>query len=261
MIASFLWVLAAGVHAAGRCYTAQPVILKSKPQPIAPVCRALEANLNELCEQPPPMCALKIAPKYANDLSIPDWKPVDLHGNLDIVEATVRARWNIVPDKQAGQRIWDDERPAYEKALAAGTLTVKSAELDLFRIGKKSTAYRIDPGSCEADNRDVLQSMDKEVWNSGFITRTTLVLPSPPAVADIAQAYFIGDVGEGDVLTYKGLPFRYVMATLQKRNSSQDPTIALIVWQPTTLSQEGSKPSLFQQSVCHIEYQASGDKK
>src|SRR5262245_10014521 len=51
------------IQAAGHCYVAQPVHdVNGKQLPIAPVCRSLEANMNEFCDEPPLMCGIKIAP-------------------------------------------------------------------------------------------------------------------------------------------------------------------------------------------------------
>jgi hypothetical protein len=249
------------VKAAGRCYVAQPVEDENnKTLPIEPACRVLEANLNEFCDEPPLMCGIKIAPKYARDLSLPKWKPVDLHGKIDLVEQTVRARWGS--DQKAAQTIWNEERAPFEAGLAAGTLSLKSADLDLLGIGRKLTVYRIDPGTCEKKNQQVLQSRDPGVWNSGFLSSETEVMLSPSATREVTRQYFIGSWREnGDVVLYKNLPLQYWMGSLRHINSSEEPTFELQVWKSLILRQEGREPSIYRTDMYRFEYRASGGTK
>jgi len=243
------------IQAAGLCYVAHPVNdVAGKPLPIAPLCRTLEKNLNEFCDEPPLMCGIKIAPRYAQELTLPKWQPIDLHGKLDAIEQLVRQRWSI--------RVWDEERPILEAGLAGGTLSLKTAEMDWFHLGKRGAVYRIDPGTCQTDNEEILRSRDIDVWNGGFINSRMHLLPSTDLLSAAEQKNSVIDSGEaGDVLLYKGLPFRYAMHTLRQVNSSQEPTLELHVFQAAKGADGGAKPVIFQEGACRFVYRARGSRK
>jgi hypothetical protein len=211
-----LTALAPALHAAGHCYTAEAPD-EAKSNPIEPLCRVLEANLNEFCDQPPPVCGIKITSRYAQELSLPQWTPVDLQGKLDLVESTVRAREETRNNRKAAQVTWNEEGPALVAALKAGRLSVKTTQLDLFNVGKALTVYRIDDGACPGDNRKVLRSRDPGVWDSGFHPWNVQVRPAREAYETLQRKYVIADAGNmGDVLLFKGKPYRYSLNTYQK---------------------------------------------
>lgn len=61
--------------AAGHCYRAESLkgpYGEPTSEPIEPVCLALERNLNEFCDQPPMVCELKIHPRHARELALPN---------------------------------------------------------------------------------------------------------------------------------------------------------------------------------------------
>src|ERR1700752_88695 len=81
-------LLAACAQGGGTCYTAVPLRDQAANDvPSEPVCRVLEQNLNQLCEQPPLVCGLKIAPQFSDRIELPVWTPVNTNAGVRLVES------------------------------------------------------------------------------------------------------------------------------------------------------------------------------
>ncbi len=132
------------------CYLLEPVFdnEKGKLRPIEPVCRVLEQNMNQFCDQLPMVSGLKIAPKFQNLLTLPEWTPLDPEANRSLIEAFIRASWadaRLMSDAEKDKR-WEEERPGIEKAFAEKRIAFSQAQLDLYNLGKNQTVYRLDYG-------------------------------------------------------------------------------------------------------------------
>src|SRR5689334_5934975 len=168
-----------------QCYTAVPVDnAQHTPEPL---CRLLEANLNEFCDVPPVVCGMKIAPRYAQQLSIPRWSAVDLRGRPARVEEIVRAFRPATP--QGADRVWNEMRHDVEAAIAAGRFTLQTAQVDLFGTGQTLSVFRMDDGACPIENQDLLTSKDPAIWHGGFTSAHTGVYLAPETYRDLERKY------------------------------------------------------------------------
>src|SRR5882757_3736259 len=110
-----------GAGAADQCYRTIPIDENMRPLPIKPMCSMVEANLNEFCNSPPPLCEMKVAPKFSKHIVLPKWTPVDLKGSLSLVEATMKA-----PSGSASiaDTFWNEVRSDLETAFQEKRLSV-----------------------------------------------------------------------------------------------------------------------------------------
>ena len=255
----------AEVAPSGKCYTAVPLRDQGgNDVAIEPVCRVLEQNLNEFCDEPPLVCGVKIAPEFEADLALPTWTPVDFGGSLDLIESTVRAQWlGFNPQRipggspqaaAAADSIWAEHRPRLERALEEGRLAVSSAELDLYQVGRPSTFYRIDPGDCEIDNGGTLQPDRPDYWDRRLVLNGVRVLPTPAALSDLLETFQSLSPEEpyGDVLLFRGQAYTYAMwGNDYPANIDNRVIVDLGLNYPTPAG-----PRLFFRNVCDIKYRS-----
>jgi hypothetical protein len=252
-------------HAAGNCYKAEPV-KGPDGKPIAkliePVCRALEKNLNEFCDEPPLVCSLKIHPKYRRTLALPKWETVELDGGMALVEEFIRAPWKTAHDQQASQRIWDDERPGLEAAFQEGKLRVATSHLDLYQTGKPDKVYMLDLSSdCEQKNSH-LTSNDRSEWAGEFESPKRRVYYAPETIHSLErhfQSLFLTGL-YGEIFLFRGKTFTYSIASYWPRYDSQRrvPVIGVFVDQGYHLMHDGETISY--RNVCQLDYQLGRSK-
>jgi len=252
---------------AGRCYKAEPVKGsdgKAIQKLIPPVCRALEANLNEFCDQPPMVCELKIHPRHARELSLPKWEPVDLDGSVSLLEELIRAPWKNSVDPTAGGRIWEDARPDIEGAFNEGRLRVSTARLDLYQTGIKAKTYRYDLGDCRQKNKYLELTNEGGAWEVRLRPAEVHVelgseeywalekLYSPLARSSFAS----------DIFLFRGQPFSYYMFGFTGEGESPDslPHNEVRVDQGKNYLLRG-EPTTFFNNVCHLKYQPTRTTK
>ena len=118
-----------------------------------PVCKVVLDNLNKFCNDETPMvCRFKIHPKYSGQLSVPKWETLDIHKNMDMIEAVVRAPDEIYErtahDKEYQDKEWQQYYGSLRKGLDEGTATLHKAHFDLRNIGKSYDVLRVQHGKC-----------------------------------------------------------------------------------------------------------------
>lgn len=240
---------------AGMCYTAVPVPdLKGKDTPIEPICHELEENLNAFCDEPPVVCGLKVAPKFTGEFAFPAWRSVALDGGLDLVESLVRAPWASISSEQGKEDVWKDYRAVLAPALADGRLTVATAELDLFQLGRAYKTYRIDAGNCAQLNADLSKEPKSIWWNWPLKSAQLYVLPAPEAIKEIESRYrnLARTGADGDILLFRGKPYAYFM--FGNQNAAVGPINNQLVVKEGVNDSPGGAPRIRIRDVCYLKY-------
>lgn len=248
-------------HAAQRCYKAESLkdaYGKSTGKPIEPVCLALEKNLNEFCDEPPMVCKLKIHPRHANELALPQWEPVDLGGSLRLLEELIRTPYASAPDPTAAERVWQTHRPGIEAASKEGRLSVSTAMLDLFQTGTKSRVYSYDLGDCAQKNPFLKASDEHGAWEVALKSPEIWVNLSPSAHNAMARHHYFlasGALG-GQVFLFRGKTFTYSMLGFWRQGENPDlpPTNEVRVNQGSNFLLNG-KSTIHFRNVCALNYQ------
>lgn len=243
------------VSAGGMCYTAVPVPdLKGKDMPIEPMCRELEENLNTFCDEPPVVCGLRVAPQFANDFTFPAWQPVALDGRLDLVESIIRAQWASLRNEQGKELVWKEYRAVFAQALADARLTVATADLDLFQLGRAYKTYRIDAGNCAQLNAHLSKEPKSVWWNWPLKYAQVFVVPAPDAVREIENKYVNGAMSgaDGDIFVFRGKPYAYVMAGNQ--NAARPPINNVLVIKEGVNDTLGGSPGIRVRDICVLKY-------
>lgn len=201
-LAALLWLNGAA-HAGGNCYVPRPIVIDGKSKPIEPVCRALAKNLNRFCDQQAPMvCGFKIHPDFRRQFSLPEWKPVP--PDRERIEAFIRAPWST----ESGDRMWKEDAPGIDAALAENRLHFAEANVDIYNLGTKQPAYRLDLGDCEAiaKSRGPGDPLD---FNQNWIQH------SPEVVKQLFSRYFpigAGPLFGGYLFTFRGKTYNAGMS-------------------------------------------------
>lgn len=255
------------VNAEGHCYKAQPLggpFGEPKSNQIEPVCRALERNLNEFCDQPPMVCELKIHPKYARDLSLPIWKPVHLGGDFGLLEELIRAPWQSAPDPNAASKILEEVRPGIEAAFAEGRLKASTSEIDLYQTGTRVKIYRYDLGDC-AQKNPFSNGMGNHNWEVALKSPEIRNYLAPESYSALGLRYYLlpgGSPLAGEVFFFRGKAFTYYMFGFQRKgvNPNLPPINEVRVDQGINFQLNG-KPTIFLRNVCELNYQPGRDKK
>jgi len=255
LIGASLELLANVSFGAGMCYTAVPVPdTKGKAMPIEPVCRGLEENLNAFCDEPPVVCGLRVAPKFASEFTFPAWQPVALDGGLDLVESIVRAQWPSSASEQVKDDVWKDYRAVLAPALAGGRLTVASADLDLFQLDRAYKTYRIDAGNCAQLNAHLSKEPKRIWWNMPLKYAQLYVMPAPEAIREIESKYrnLEWRGAGGDIFLFRGKPYAYFMAGNQ--NVATGPINNQLVVKEGVNDSPGGALRTTIRDVCYLNY-------
>lgn len=260
-LVAFIVCLPAASFAAGACYKAESLkgpYGEPGSKPIEPVCLALEKNLNEFCDEPPMVCKLRIHPIHAHELSLPRWEPVELGGNLSLIEELIRTPYASAPDPNAAQQVWQGLRPDIEAAFQDGRLTVSTAMLDLYQTGTKAKVYRYDLGDCAQKNPYLGASNKNGSWAVKIKTPEISVNLAPIGYKDLEKRYYplAGSWFGGDVFLFRGKAFSYYMLGFHRQGENPDlpPTNELRVNQGINYILNG-KPTIFFRNVCELNYQ------
>ena len=113
-----------------------------------PLCKVLFDNLNEFCDKPM-VCELEIHSKYSDQLSLPKWTRLDIHKNLDKIEAMIKAPWEIAKyNKDRQEESWQRYYSDLKKGLDDGTATLHHAKFDLRNLGQPYDVLRVEFGKC-----------------------------------------------------------------------------------------------------------------
>jgi hypothetical protein len=249
-------VMAADAQLAGSCYTAIPLTDQAgNAIPIEPVCRVLEQNLNQFCEEPPLVCGLKISPQFRDRIERPVWTPVSTDNGVGLVESIVRAQWGRFGLSSSFDRIWEERRPIIEESVQEGRLRVSSAAIDLFQVGRSVEAYRIDPGDCEIKNAHILEK--RRSWDERVTEAGVRVVPTPEAFDELLETFkqLSPDEPYGDILLFGGTAYTYRMSG----NTWPAAVDNRVVVDQGINDESLGGPTLSMRNVCEIRYRSTGE--
>ena len=210
------------------CYTLEPILdggMSGNVRPIEPVCIVLEQNLNRFCDQPPMVCGLKIAPEFRDKITLPTWMPIESKNKLALIEAFIRAPWQVVVDKNVSNQMWNQERPDIEKAFKNKRLSFMQSNLDLYNLGKAQPAYRLDYdyGNCIANNPDLNK---REKWADLVIHPAAVQIQHAPEVVRSIFTQYRPRQHEplGEVMLFEGKVYDYGMGSHEPAKRASDDT-------------------------------------
>lgn len=195
------------------CYALAPIMEdKDKIRPIEPICHVMEKNLNRFCDQPPMACGLKIAPEFHDQLTLPEWTPLDPEANRALIEAFIRAPWVDEPSvtQKRKDELWEEERPKIEKAFDEKSITFSQARLDLYNLGQAQLAYRLDYNNCQALNPSF---RNRKNWGKQrTVSAPVQIQHAPEIVRELFKQYFpLEHSPLSDVFLYDGKVYDYWM--------------------------------------------------
>jgi hypothetical protein len=195
------------------CYVPHPILdSDGKVKPIEPVCQAMEENLNRFCDQPPMVCELKVAPECRQQITFPNWTPLDPEKNRELIEEFLRTPWRAgssQPNSTLKKEIFQEEKTKINEAITAKTLTFAKDTLDLYNMGQPQTAYRLDYGTCYAANSEI---DDPKHWNRPLIAAPVKIQLAPEIVRPLFEEFFpIDRAPASEVFGYGGQTFSYYM--------------------------------------------------
>jgi uncharacterized protein YecT (DUF1311 family) len=238
-----------------KCYWLEPPIKddSGKRPPVEPICRVMEQNLNQFCDQPPMACGLKIAPQFSQWFTLPTWTPVE-NVNPALIEEFLRAPWmDTSIKKEKKDALWEEDRPKVEAAFAEKRLTFLQAQLDLYNLGKAQTAYRLDYGNCQANNP---QLNDPTQWGMAIHYAEIQIQYKPDIVRPLFKEYFpLQHESHHEVFLFDGKTYSYVM------HGTTNPAIApddnwMVVNRHEQKTYKGeSQPTLLMKNICIFNYQ------
>ncbi|MDI1278939.1 hypothetical protein [Methylobacter sp.] len=239
-----------------KCYTLRPIVDSGKVLPIEPVCQVLEKNLNQFCDQPPMACGLKIAPEFRNRLSLPTWTPLDPEANRALIEEFIRAPWQDAPDG-SDERRWQEERDEIEKAFSEKHIGFSEAQLDLYNLGKKGTAYRLDYGDCKINNAHF---KDRQKWNKLIHPASVQIQHAPNVIRSLFQQYVLLQHSPfNEVLLFDGKIYDFAMGGKSNDNEGGPPADNWFVVnrrdQKTYPNDKIKKITLLMNNICRFNYQ------
>jgi len=245
-----------------KCYTLHPIKESGKVRPIEPVCQVLEKNLNQFCDQPPMACGLKIAPEFSNRLSMPTWTALDPQANRALIEEFIRAPWQNVSTVGADERIWQETRDEIEKAFSEKRIGFSESQLDLYNLGKKGTAYRLDYGNCKINNAHF---KDRQKWNKLIHPAAVKIQYAPDVVRPLFKQYFpLQHSPFNEVFLFDGKIYEFAMGGSINHSEEQPPANnGLGVNRRETWINPGDEQVfLHLDNICSFNYQPTqGDKK
>lgn len=238
-----------------KCYTPLPIVDSGKVLAIEPVCRILEKNLNQFCDQPPMACGLKIAPEFRNRLSLPTWTPLDPEANRALIEEFIRAPWQNVSTVDADKRIWQEERDEIEKAFSEKRIGFSEAQLDLYNLNKTGTVYRLDYGNCEADNP---QFKNRPRWDRKINPAQVKIQHAPNVIRPLFEQYFpLQHSPFNEVLLFDGKIYDFAMGGKSNDNEEGPPADNWFVVnrRDTWINPGVKKVRLIMNNICRFNYQ------
>lgn len=239
------------------CYVPQPILdSDGNVKPIEPVCQAMEENLNQFCDQPPMVCELKVAPEFRQQITFPNWTPLDPEKNRELIEEFLRTPWQVESKQyEIEEKIWQEEKPKIENALATKSLSFSKSELDLYNLGKAQAAYRIDYGTCYRDNSHL---NDKNAWGVPLRSAPIKIQYGPEIIGYILKQSF-DFVSErspllGEVIIYGGKTYSYGMSGYSKPDSSVSENWLYINHHASWINPVNNKVTLTMSNTCRFDY-------
>ena len=227
---------------------------------IEPVCQALEDNLNQFCSQPPMACQLHITPRFSRQFVIPEWRLLRERLSTGMVEEFIRAPWEgsdiseVIKD-----RIWQEDRIKVQKALAEKRISFSTSNLDIYNLGRKYPAYRLDYGNCRANNPQLAQG--SEEWARPITPAPVQIQYSPKRVENLFRQYAPLERGTilGDAFLYGGQTYMYLMSGNWDGTKSSN---RLIVNRYYKEMIGKTKVALVKRNICIFDYQPiAGERK
>lgn len=170
------------------------------------------------------VCDLKIHPKHARELALPKWEPVDLGGNLSLLEELIRTPYRNAPDPNAADHVWDGERHGIEAALNEGKLSVSTSRLDICQTGTKAKTYRYDLGDSAQKNSYLKLRNDNGGWEVELKTPEVRVKLAPDDHRDMEKLYypmFRSGLG-GQIFFHRHKTFTYYMFGFRRKGENPD---------------------------------------
>lgn len=242
------------------CYALAPIMEeKGKIRPIEPICRVMEKNLNQFCDQPPMACGLKIAPEFRDKLTLPEWTPLDPEANRALIEEFIRAPWvdstNLTQKDK--DELWEEDRPKVEKAFAEKRITFSQAQLDLYNLGQAQLAYRLDYGNCQALNPQLELKNRKNWGKQKTVSAPVKIQHAPEVIRVLYKQYFpIGRSDLHEVFLYNGKVYDYWMSGTGQTWKSPPEFIELYVNRHERWTNPGTeKTRLIMDNICRFNYQ------
>jgi len=240
-----------------KCYWLEPSHKRDgKWQEFEPVCRVLEENLNQFCDQPPMACELRIAPQFKDKIIFPNWEPVN-EVTLAMVEEFLMAPYgdSYPKDKAA---IWNEERPKMEAAFKENRLVLSKADIDLYNLGRVHTAYRLDYGNCQTRNP---QLADRKQWHVPVHHAEVRTEYVPEVQRDIKSKYFVVTNPPLEIFLYDEEVYDVAMHGYKTRTGKTGSSLAINRHERWT-NPVSNKVSIHTSNICEFNYQpVSGVEK
>lgn len=199
---------------AATCYTSAPLMdVDGNPRPIEPVCKALLKNLNQFCDQPPMACALKISPQFKHVFALPKWEAMDPQANRALIKDFLWAPYTIPRNNQndaLDKQIRDEQLAGINAAFSAKRIRFYKSQLDLYNLGKKQIAYRLDYGDCKLKNPQLKRSSNH--WDEAISSSFVKTQQAPDVVRKLFRQY--QPIGFGplyEAFIYKNTTYSFVM--------------------------------------------------
>jgi hypothetical protein len=238
------------LQAAGKCYKAISIDRK----PLHPLCKVMEANLNEYCLEPPMVCGLKIHETYKSIFALPVWEDVTAVTSMDFLERLIKLPYLSNPDINAATNIWAEEKPSIDEAITAGRFNVWKSNLDVFQTGGRQVIYQYSTSDCELRNR-FLYSTSPGAWDVPLETPFKQYLISERDFAALKQKYTIispSGLGKGDLFSHDGKIYLYQMFGAGGRFGNKRKNLVAI--DMGTINQMGNTSIAETIRVCEIQY-------
>jgi hypothetical protein len=249
-------LLSGQLQAAGKCYTATRIDKK----PIAPICKVVEANLNEYCNQPPMVCDIRIHEKYSRLLTLPAWEDVTSDTSMSFLERLIRAPYLSNPNTDAANEIWNEQKPGIVAASTAGHLQIARSNLDLFHTGAKQLVYKYTLNDCGEKNKYLTSDLP-DPWDVKLETPTTEYAIAESDLNALKHKYQIvmpGVMGRGNLFLYDGKVFNYYMYGYIERGSVKSYNFAAV--DGGEVKNIAGISIVDRTNVCKISYKSQGAK-
>jgi hypothetical protein len=238
------------------CYVPKPVLIDGKERPNEPVCEVLAKNLNRFCDSPPMVCGLKIHPNFRKELAIPDWRPLAHQTDLRRIEEFIRAPWETSNTRKFEDDAWKREFPVIRTAIEERRLHAAEAPVDIYNLGKKQPAYRLDLGTCERDNPQVKDPKNKESWGQELRNNNIRIQHVPPVIRKLFKQYFPIGAGtiDGDIFTFSGGAYAYFMSGYEDNSATGEIVNHLRVNRYEVVKLHAEQLRLAMDNICLFEY-------
>lgn len=160
------------------------------------VCQLYLKNLNSFPSYQPPMaCVRPLNPKFA-DFTKPDWQPLEVLKNLDLLEHIERDLRGLTPEQF--EKIKAEWRAGVKPRVTEFHLNLAIADLDVDRDGTTEPVVRYDSGECDPASESTFSTP------SG--TRFYVLTPDRARI-DPQKTRWLAGGSRPDLFLYKGQVF------------------------------------------------------